>query len=237
MPDNATWQEQRDELGRRAAMLVEAAVRTLDDKKDSRNKRRRVALRRALGRAPEHPAARPAHMVVAYTLPQNPDEATERAFYTVAAMIAAQPRDARDQATGRNDDNADDAPQAEDEPEAAEAIESASEDQQETLGATLGRMVATGKGREDTIEPRLHLMCRQDVAGIHRHLPRLIATMRADLVRVDWLRLTLDLAAWGTQRDRVTKRWLQDYYRTLHAIRGVQKKAKAKSESPEGEDQ
>ncbi|MFI0420515.1 type I-E CRISPR-associated protein Cse2/CasB [Spongiactinospora sp. 9N601] len=232
MPDNATWQEQRDELGRRAAMLVEAAVRTLDDK-DSRNKRRRVALRRALGRDPEHHAARPAHMVVAYTLPPNPDDATERAFYTVAAMIAAQPRDARDQTTGRNDD----APHAEDEPEATEASEPAPEDQQETLGATLGRMVATDKGREDTIEPRLHLMCRQDVGGIHRHLPRLIATIRAELIRVDWLRLTLDLAAWGTQRDRVTKRWLQDYYRTLYAVRAMQKKAMAKSESPEGEDQ
>ena len=216
MPDH-------DALHRQATKLVGAAVKTLTHP----DKRRRVALRRALGKSPEDPAVRAAHMVVAPALPEHRDAATERAFYSVASMIAAQPRDARDDTASLNDD----------EPEEGEhenASPAVPVDEQESLGATLGRAVATGKLREDTTESRLHLMCRQDIDGIHRHLPRLIATLRADLLPVSWVRLTVDLSRWGRERDLVTKRWLQDYYRTLHAVRAIREKNAKKSE---GEDQ
>lgn len=210
----------RDALQWQATKLVTAAVKTLTHP----DKRRRVALRRAVGRSPQDPAVRAAHLVIAPVLPDPCDLATERAFYSVASMIAAQPRDARDATTSSDDDPDEDANET--------STDTAG--QEESLGATLGRAVATGKQREDTTESRLHLMCRQDVAGIHRHLPRLIATLRADLVPVAWVRLTVDLARWGHQRDFVTKRWLQDYYRTLHAVRA----AHAKHAQPtEGEDQ
>lgn len=203
---------------RDAIRLVDAAVRTLR----KRDRRPQVALRRALGRAPEHPAARAAHMVVAPFLPEPRDTADERAFYAVASMIAAQPRDARDQTTQDDD---------EDEAEVTET-----QGEHESLGTTLGRAVAQRKTEgsafsEATIEARLHLLCRQDIDGLHRHLPRLIARLRSDLVPVDWVRLVLDLSAWGRHRDHVSKRWLQDYYRTLHAVRAMQAK------KTEGEDQ
>ncbi|NAS22180.1 type I-E CRISPR-associated protein Cse2/CasB [Herbidospora sp. NEAU-GS84] len=197
----------RSELERSAAHLVNVALRTLT----SEDKRPRVALRRALGRPPEHPAVRAADMVIAPALPERRDIATERAFYTVAAMIAAQPREARDETTGKTGEPVPDRP----------AVPVA---QQETLGATLGRAVAQAKLREDTTEARLHLLCRQDVDGIHRHLPRLVSTMRGDLVSVDWARLTVDLADWGRNRDYVTKRWSQDYYRALYTTRATQNK-------------
>jgi CRISPR system Cascade subunit CasB len=223
MPDH-------DALHRQATKLVGAAVKTLTHP----DKRRRVALRRALGRSPEDPAVRAAHMVIAPVLPKRCDEATERAFYSVASMIAAQPRDARDETTGVNDD--DDEPEQETQERApAEEVEEAEEaEEQESLGATLGRAVALGKLREDTTESRLHLMCRQDVSGIHRHLPRLIATLRADLLPVGWVRLTIDLSRWGRERDLVTKRWLQEYYRTLHAVRAIRER---NSHNSEGEGQ
>ncbi|MBN6054467.1 type I-E CRISPR-associated protein Cse2/CasB, partial [Nonomuraea sp. RK-328] len=212
MPDN-------DVLQRQATRLVGAAVRALAHP----DKRRRVALRKALGRVPEDPAVRAAHMVVAPALPLQYDRATERAFYSVAAMIAAQPRTARDDTAGLNEEN-----------EEAEKEAPAALDEQESFGVTLGRAVATGRLREDTTESRLHLMCRQDVDGIHRHLPRIVATLRADLVQVSWIRLTVDLSRWGHERDLVTKRWLQDYYRTLQAVRTMREKDTRKSE---GEDQ
>ena len=62
---------------------------------------RRAALRRSLGRLPEDAGYR-AHGVVARFLSETPNRAEERAFYAVAAMIAAQPRDARDQERSNN---------------------------------------------------------------------------------------------------------------------------------------
>ncbi|MFC5820987.1 type I-E CRISPR-associated protein Cse2/CasB [Nonomuraea harbinensis] len=210
-------------LQRQATKLVDEAIKTLSHP----DKRRRVALRRALGKSPEDPAVRAAHMVVAPVLPMSCDQATERAFYAVASMIAAQPRDARDNTTGSDDDEAE-------ESEQDQADDAVPVDQMESLGATLGRAVGADDLREKTMEARLHLMCRQDLDGIHRHLPRLIATLRAELLPVSWTRLTIDLARWGRQRDLVTKRWLQDYYRKVHDEKAKRVKNKQKSE---GEDQ
>ncbi len=219
------------DLERSAIRLVTIATRAIGGP----DKGRRVALRRALGRPPEHPAARGAHMVVAPVLPMGSDPALERAWYAVAAMMAAQPRDARSESIGGEDD-AETTQESDLSPSPPEADADDSAEERQTLGATLGRAVALGTLREDTIEARLHLMCRQDLEGIHRHLPRLIATLRADLVPVDWVRLAVDLARWGDDRDRVAKKWLQDYYRTLQAEKARRKKAD-KPSSSEGEDQ
>nr|WP_260408288.1 type I-E CRISPR-associated protein Cse2/CasB [Planomonospora venezuelensis] len=189
------------------------------------NKRPQVALRRALGRLPEDPASRAAHMVVAPVLPERPDPSTERAFYAVAAMIAAQPRDARDETTGRLDPG-----EIDDDPDPETVVP---ETKRESLGAALGRAVGNGTLSESTTEARLHLLCRQDIAGVHRHLPRIITRLRADLVPVDWVRLTIDLARWDVRRNEISKRWLQDYYRTSYAIKAMQaKSANNGSEAP-----
>jgi hypothetical protein len=63
------------------------------------------------------------------------------------------------------------------------------------------------------------VICRQQVDGVHRHLPRLIGHLRADLIPVAWVPLTVDLARWGRYPDQVGKRWLQDYYRTVTAAK------------------
>lgn len=211
----------------------------------------RVALRRMVGRSPEHPYARAAHAYLARYTREDDNPAVERAFYAVAAMIAAQPRDARE-ATDRTsseesaEENTDeqpvDAEAASDEEPVQDVTDdppSGAGDDAETtaprgtsLGATLGQATATGKRSFDTTEARLHLLCRQGVPGIHRHLPRLVARLRADLVPIDWPELTVDLARWGSDRDLVVKQWLQDFYRVHNRITaGIAKNPK----TPDGD--
>jgi CRISPR system Cascade subunit CasB len=187
---------------------------------------------------------------------QRDVDAIERAFYTVAALIAAQPRTARDEDLGS--DAAGDADTGDDATDGMAPTEtpgsgtphngiSSTPDSSTTDGSTgsttqataaasttgfgprrapsLGRTVAdgvrTGKLNEETTSARLQVLCRQDVAGLHRHLPRLVSHLRADLVPVDWVRLTVDLARWGRNGDQVAKGWLQDYYRRLAMPKGA----------------
>src|SRR5437879_4658232 len=83
-----------EEVRRRAERFVQTVTARIGKSAGDR-----AALRRAVGRSPQHPTARPAHAIVApYVRPDADDAATERAFYAVAAMIAAQPRKARDHA-------------------------------------------------------------------------------------------------------------------------------------------
>lgn len=211
----------------------------------------RVALRRMVGRSPEHPYARAAHAYLARYTGENDNPAVERAFYAVAAMIAAQPRDVRETADDTPSEVPDeertgaqptDAASASDQgpaqdvhgdvrPGASDADKTA-EPRGITLGASLGQATAAGKLTFDTTEARLHLLCRQGVPGIHRQLPRLVARLRAGLVPIDWSELTVDLARWGSDRDRVVKRWLQDFYRVHNRIKaGIGKNP----ETPDGD--
>jgi CRISPR type I-E-associated protein CasB/Cse2 len=66
---------------------------------------------------------------------------------------------------------------------------------------------------------------------VHRHLPRLIAHLRADLVAVDWVVLAEDLARWDIERDRVAKEWLQSFHRTLASSRNADTTPSTTSES------
>ncbi|MBX6356499.1 MAG: type I-E CRISPR-associated protein Cse2/CasB [Micromonosporaceae bacterium] len=222
----------------------------------------RSALRRSLGRPPGDPMVRPAYRIVAPCLDFLPDpddgglsvwqrrqvDAVERAFYTVAALIAAQPRAARDEYLAR-------IAAADGEPSVTEDAASASlvgnggssgppptgdtpavtaevPDQREpaggrpalTRGRNLGICLAAAvnstpsRDRENAyrrLEARLRLVCRQDVDGVHRHLPRLVRQLRSDQVDIDWVRLTVDLARWGTDADTVAKSWLHSFYRTV----------------------
>ncbi|GAA4239764.1 hypothetical protein GCM10022254_61400 [Actinomadura meridiana] len=172
----------------------------------------RAALRRSVGRTPEHPQSRHAIALVSRHIPPGGDEAVERAFYAVAALIAAQPRQSQDE------DSDDDVPDGETEPDAATGVE---EPESQSLGATLGRAVALPGSplKFDTVEARLHLLCRQRVDGLHRQLPRIVSQLKTIRVPVDWSRLTFDLSRWGTDADYVAKEWLQDYYRTYFRLK------------------
>ncbi|MFD6104232.1 type I-E CRISPR-associated protein Cse2/CasB [Nocardia salmonicida] len=208
----------------------------------------RADLRRSLRLTPEDPQTRRSHRIVAPYLPQNPDPATERAFYAIAAMIAAQPRAARDQDDQADTTEADtinipeggpDAQVASGDQLAAVHGPTGTADDAESeatgtgrrsgwvdvrqalgpsLGASLAQAVSANHLNADTTASRLQLLCRQGLHGVHRQLPRLVLQIREKKVDIAWERLLVDLAEWDTSRDRVTKRWLQDYYRTLHHL-------------------
>ncbi|RKS68102.1 CRISPR system Cascade subunit CasB [Actinomadura pelletieri DSM 43383] len=201
--------EERRRVSAAADRLVESVSEQI-----ARSPGNRAALRRSVGRAPEHPQSRHAIALVARHIPPESDEAVERAFYAVAALIAAQPRQSP------QDDSDDDVPNGEtaDELDAATGVKAP---ESWNLGATLGRAVALPGSplKFDTVEARLHLLCRQRIDGLHRQLPRLVSQLKAIRVPVDWSRLTVDLSRWGTDADYVAKEWLQDYYRTYFRLK------------------
>jgi CRISPR system Cascade subunit CasB len=130
------------------------------------------------------------------------DEPRERAYYAVAAMIAGQARDARDQSSVKG--------------KPAEAPLS--------LGVALARLdEGQSHDEESPREAELRLLARQSVDGVHRCLPDVIRHLRSGdrLIPVDWAVLIVDLAGWHRRRDEVTKRWNQEYYRTRYRLRAA----------------
>jgi CRISPR type I-E-associated protein CasB/Cse2 len=143
------------------------------------------------------------HAIVApWTAHTRPSE--EWAFYAVAALVAAQPPDARNDQT----------------------------EQRRYLG--LGQAVAVlqhhtrdggSSARKDStavtvLEKRLHLLTRQTLPGLHRNLPPIVTRVRSKNIPLDWSRLLDDLARWPVFHDDISKRWLQQFYRDLPATAG-----------------
>lgn len=240
-----------------ARALVKRARRTVGTPAD------RAALRRSLGREPDDRMTQPAHRIVGPLLPRivrdaadggvprsgmSEIAAVERAFYTVAALIASQPRSARAESPDKPAERSDASAGAEivetratsapgNEADAASAAQvvvnesglageaaAAAEGGHSRpggAGRSLGRCLADAVNqapvREQAdlygrLEARLRLLCRQDVDGLHRHLPRLVRQLGSDQITVDWVRLLLDLAYWGVDADLVAKTWLQQFY-------------------------
>ncbi|MDN3355837.1 type I-E CRISPR-associated protein Cse2/CasB [Actinomadura sp. DC4] len=155
------------------------------------------ALRRGLRRTPDQ-AVTMHRYVARWTESLGPDE---WAHYTVAALIAAQPRKMRKSP----------AVDGEDEIPAGDTGESA-EPWRPNLGATLAGLGGSSD-RVDTVERRLHLLVRQGVPGMQRHLPGVIRLLASAQIAPDWGVLLWDLSRWHTDRNRVARRWLKDYYR------------------------
>ncbi|MBD2895635.1 hypothetical protein amrb99_45740 [Actinomadura sp. RB99] len=223
-------------------LLSAAASRLVKDVEDriETSPGDRAALRRSLGRSPQDVLSHPAIAIVARHVPEPlvptdkvrgtrgislvEAESVERAFYAVAALIAAQPRQSPQDEAEQDDTEHDGSNEQEGESDVSGAADDAEErpeaPAQPSLGTTLALAVAAPRSplRHDTIEARLHLLCRQRLDGLHRQLPRLIAQLRVTRVPVDWPRLVVDLARWGTESDLVAKRWLQDYYRTYFRL-------------------
>ncbi|MFE0590868.1 type I-E CRISPR-associated protein Cse2/CasB [Micromonospora echinospora] len=182
-----------------------------------RDRGRRAALRRGLRRPPEQ--APTMHAVVAPLLPPTVTGDHEYAYYAVAAMIAASVRDG--QSTGpAEDDDSDDGG------EGVAAATGASPDDgprpaRPNLGTSLAWAVCRpGRGRRPmsaaTAEKRLHLLVRQGYPAVHQQLAGVVRHLDVIDVPVNWAQLIDDLCEWRRHRDRVAKRWLQSYYRTLH---------------------
>jgi CRISPR system Cascade subunit CasB len=163
------------------------------------------------------------HRVIAHLVPQNVSEDTQRAYYAIAAMIAEQ---ARRGGTATGADATTAAQDAGQVAEAAQAAGSAKEAEREReYGSSLGTAFALAvvrspgherKMRRGTAESRLNLLCKQGLTGLHRHLPASVRYLRSLDVPVDWARLLQDLVDWRRHSGRITRRWLQDFYRRLH---------------------
>ncbi|GIH29591.1 hypothetical protein Aph01nite_79010 [Acrocarpospora phusangensis] len=201
---------------------------------------RRSALRRSLGRPVEDDLTRKAHSTVARWLPSDrTGAAVERAYYSVAALIAAQPRDHADQ--DGSDPESDTTVPISDETRTADGSDAGTRPEEPverrttSLGGTLGQAVTAGKLSVDTVEARLHLLCRQNVPGLHRHLPGLVRRLATVEIEPDWGRLLQDLSRWERARAQVGKRWLQDFYRGIHA--GRDDNSRNEDDNPEGEHQ
>ncbi|MEV4679938.1 type I-E CRISPR-associated protein Cse2/CasB [Streptomyces kurssanovii] len=149
------------------------------------------------------------HRLVAPWLPEQRSADVERAYYTVAAMIAAQPRSALaapEQTTavpGRPDDE--------------ESSRSARR-RRASIGTSFATAVTEGPRREKemragTAESRLNLLTRQSVTGLHRHLPASVGYLRSLGVDIDWGQLLDDLGNWRNHSGRISRTWLQDFYR------------------------
>lgn len=185
------------------------------------------------------------HRIVVPGLPSRGrglSEHEQRAHYTVAAMLADQPRNrltasASASASGGGDGAEDDGAGAEpaplasgDERAAADGTPPAEGDpgRQDSpprparygtsLGAAFAEAVTTSPGREremraSAAEQRLNLLTRQSVNGLHRHLPASVRYLLDIGVPVDLAQLLDDLIAWPDHSGRISRRWLQDFYR------------------------
>ncbi|MDQ0986673.1 type I-E CRISPR-associated protein Cse2/CasB [Streptomyces sp. V2I9] len=150
------------------------------------------------------------HRLIARWLPERRSPDVERAYYAVAAMIAAQPRSALASAG-----HADDGPV---QPGGQELTGSAPRRHRTSLGTAFATAVTEGPGREKemragTAESRLNLLTRQSVNGLHRHLPSSVGYLRSLGVEIDWAQLLDDLGSWRTRSGRISRTWLQDFYR------------------------
>ncbi|MEU8597287.1 type I-E CRISPR-associated protein Cse2/CasB [Streptomyces globisporus] len=178
----------------------------------------RAALRAGLRRDLDHPRARPMHRLLTTRLPEGCDDRTAQAHYTVASLIAAQPRHAF--TPGQEDDE--DAATAQGEqalPENGEPDEVTAPSEPtpygSSFGATLGQAVmAKGASmRMSAAENRINLLTRQSLRGIHLHLPAAVNQVRSAGAPIDWGQLLADLVNWPYQSGRISRRWLQDFYR------------------------
>ncbi|MEU2795786.1 type I-E CRISPR-associated protein Cse2/CasB [Streptomyces sp. NPDC007117] len=186
----------------------------------------RAALRAGLRRDLDHPRARPMHRLLTTRLPEGCDDRTAQAHYTVASLIAAQPRHAF--APGQEDDEDAATEQGEQAlPENGEPDEATAPSEPtpygSSFGATLGQAVmAKGSSmRMSAAENRINLLTRQSLRGIHLHLPAAVNQVRSAGAPIDWGQLLADLVNWPYQSGRISRCWLQDFYRiTARADRG-----------------
>ena len=199
----------------------------------------RVALRAGLRQHINSRATFAMNRYLARWLPANASDATQQAYFTVAALIAAQPRpidteDSKDEPHAGENGTPDDkgpevsVPDADtadaealhgDEPHGeTEQAEAEPPKYGPSLGVAFAEAVAGAPGRdkkmrEDAAESRLNMLTRQSASGLHRSLPASVLYLRSLDVPIDWAQLLADLIYWPNHSGRIARRWLQDYYR------------------------
>ncbi|SOD67232.1 CRISPR system Cascade subunit CasB [Streptomyces zhaozhouensis] len=193
----------------------------------------RVALRAGLRQDINNRATFAMNRYIAPWLPENASDATQRAYFTVAALIASRPRAAEngddedeDEAPeGASAERSDSGPDSTGAGDEAESDGPAEPEEPERWGPSLGSAFAEavaevpgrdGEMRESAAESRLNMLTRQGASGIHRSLPASVLYLRQLDVPVDWAQLLADLIAWPDHSGRIARRWLQDFYRRRH---------------------
>ncbi|MFP3117058.1 type I-E CRISPR-associated protein Cse2/CasB [Streptomyces sp. Iso 434] len=187
----------------------------------------RGALRVGLRRDLDHRRVHAMHRLLTPRLPEECDDRTAQAHYTVAALIAAQPRHAFALDQEDDEDAADE--QGQEVPGRSGGQDEAAAPPDHTpserapygtsFGAALGQAVmAKGASmRLSAAESRVNLLTRQSPRGIHLHLPSAVNQVRATDTAVDWGQLLADLVNWPTHAGQISRRWLQDFYRITAA--------------------
>jgi CRISPR system Cascade subunit CasB len=172
------------------------------------------------------------HRIVVPFLPDRSmaNEAEERAYYMVAAMIASQPRNARDQ--GDTDSAPEDRPDGAAPQDGTADASTPRRRHWRNLGYSLAQAVDKG-ANANSLENHLQLLTRQNLDGLYRHLPRLILQLRGDQVRIDWGVLVHDLTRWASDPRLVAKEWAQGYYRTSEQLTAARKRKNAQATSKE----
>ncbi|MFJ5218729.1 type I-E CRISPR-associated protein Cse2/CasB [Streptomyces sp. NPDC088354] len=157
---------------------------------------------------------------------------TERAYYAVAALIAARPRaqrlaEAPVVPAPRTDEDTAGTGTPAPAPENNDGAEPEVPDPETGTrfhphGTSLGESFALAVGRRSpdelksgAAESRLHLLVRQDLDGVHRMLPGVFRWLGSSGITPDYACLLRDLTAWRYRRDAVSTRWLQAFYRSL----------------------
>ncbi|WP_246108971.1 type I-E CRISPR-associated protein Cse2/CasB [Streptomyces sedi] len=201
------------------------------DRTCSENPGARVALRAGLRQNINNRATFAMNRYIAPWLPENAPDATQRAYFTVAALIASRPRAAQDEddedeaPEGANAERPDSGPGSTGAGDEAESAAPAEPEEPERWGPSLGSAFAEavaeapgrdGEMRESAAESRLNMLTRQGTNGIHRSLPASVLYLRQLDVPVDWAQLLADLIAWPDHSGRIARRWLQDFYRRRH---------------------
>ncbi|MEE4543606.1 type I-E CRISPR-associated protein Cse2/CasB [Streptomyces sp. V4-01] len=189
----------------------------------------RTALRKGLRRGLDDVARTGGmHRLITPWMPRGPETAEneQRAYFTIAALIAAQPRysfaapESQDAVGEKGDGVSAPAPAADTgTTTVVTPAEQAATHRRSggSLGSAFAHAVVQSPGREremrlSTAESRLNLLTRQSVNGLHRHLPSSVGYLRDLDVPVDWARLLGDLIGWQTRSGRISRRWLQDFY-------------------------
>ncbi|MFG7940721.1 type I-E CRISPR-associated protein Cse2/CasB [Streptomyces cacaoi] len=166
-------------------------------------------LRNGLRRDIDHRRAQPMHKWLTTRIPERSSRNTVQAYYTVAALIASQPRHSFDAPESEAEaDNANKAKDSADKPA----------DYGVSFGRTLGDAAGADALRYSAAESRITLLTRQSVRGIHLHLPSAVQQVRAGGIEVDWVRLLGDLINWPYRSGQITRRWLQDFYMTTFSL-------------------
>jgi CRISPR system Cascade subunit CasB len=142
----------------------------------------RAALRSGLGREPEH--CHRMHRYLAPWLPYTPNAHRERAFYTVASLIARAPETAIPHRSPGD------------------------------LGDSFALAAVNRDLAPRTCSRYLQLLTKQPPEALFQQLVIAVMALRDKDVPVDFTKLLTHVDSWPTRQDRIAKNWLQHYFRT-----------------------